>query len=112
MARATPTALVAATLAPTPRPSPTALLPTQAAPTQIATQPAALPTQGQVVKALPRPTQTVSQARVATAPPPSVPTNAWVWPLWRTARTLAGLSAGLLLILLAGILWSGQKRRV
>jgi len=34
------------------------------------------------------------------------------WIAWQVARTLLGILVGLLLILAAGLLWSGQKRRL
>ena len=34
-----------------------------------------------------------------------------LWALWRVVRLLSGVLVGLLLVLLAGLLWAGQKRR-
>ncbi|MBC7236454.1 MAG: zf-HC2 domain-containing protein [Chloroflexi bacterium] len=35
-----------------------------------------------------------------------------MWHIWRTVRILAATSLGILLVLLAGLLWVGQKRRI
>ena len=34
-----------------------------------------------------------------------------LWALWRVVRLLSGVLVGLLLVLLAGLLWAGQRRR-
>jgi len=45
-------------------------------------------------------------------PPQGAPAPSPLWRLWRTVRLLAGLLAGLLCVLFAGLLWTSRKRRV
>lgn len=44
------------------------------------------------------------------APVPLPPSP--LWGLWRAVRVLSGLVGGFLLILLAGLIWAGHKRRI
>ena len=45
-------------------------------------------------------------------PPQEAPALSPLWQFWRTVRLLAGLLAGLLCVLFAGLLWTSRKRRI
>ncbi len=76
----------------------------------VSTEGMASPTPAEIAFA-PQPTQPTAEAPIERAEDRGAPSAA-LWPMWRAIRLGALGLAGFLLILLGGLLWLGQKRRV